>query len=127
METAQALDALTFIPHKRPYLDQMSLPVAIQRAGMSWNILPERYNYSIGGILRGKKLAKDADVTLLHYRNRDVLGDAGRKKDLDKMLHDQLGTRLVSARIFSAASWCLGTQIRPSLRSDSLMRVSFDW
>ena len=95
METAQTIDQHSFIPHKRPYLDQMALPVATLRAGMTWNIMPERYNYSIGGILRGKKLPHNADVTLLHYRNRDVLGDAGRKKDLDRMLNEQIGTRLV--------------------------------
>lgn len=95
METAQTIDRQTEIPHKRPYLDQMSLPVATLRAGMTWNILHQRYNYSIGGILRGKTLPRDADVTLLHYRNRDVLGDAGRKKDLDKMLNQQIGSRLV--------------------------------
>lgn len=95
METAQTIDRHSFIPHKRPYLDQMALPVATLRAGMTWNILHERYNYSIGGILRGKKLPHDADVTLLHYRSRDVLGDAGRKKDLDRMLNQQIGTRLV--------------------------------
>ena len=95
LETALELDRRSYIPNKRPYLDQMSLPVATLRAGMTWNILPERYNYSIGGILRGKPLPQDADVTLLHYRNRDVLGEAGRKKDLDQMLNQQLGTRLV--------------------------------
>jgi len=95
MDTAQQLDRNEAIPHRRPYLDQMTLPVATLRAGMRWNILDERYNYSIGGILRGRSLKKDADVTLLHYRNRDVLGEAGRKKDLDSMLQQQIGTRLV--------------------------------
>lgn len=95
METAQHLDRNEAIPHRRPYLDQMTLPVATLRAGMRWNILDERYNYSIGGILRGRPLKKDADVTLLHYRNRDTLGDAGRKRDLDNMLQKQIGTRLV--------------------------------
>ena len=95
METAQELDRHAHIPEKRPYLDQMTMPVATLRAGMTWNILPERYNYSIGGILRGQELPQDADVTLLHYRNRNVLGEAGRKKDLDQMLNAQIGTRLV--------------------------------
>ncbi len=124
METAQIIDQHSFIPHKRPYLDQMALPVATLRAGMTWNIMPERYNYSIGGILRGKKLPYDADVTLLHYRNRDVLGDAGRKKDLDKMLNQQIGTRLVRWVFDVPEERALPLQVRPASEDEGQSPVA---
>jgi Glycosyl transferase family 8 len=91
MDCAQSLDR-TGIESRRPYLDQMTLPVATLAAGMTWNTLPEKYNYSINGILRGKPLAEDADVTLLHYRGRDVLADAGLKDLPDSMMAELLGT-----------------------------------
>ncbi len=94
MDCAERLDR-TGIDSRRPYLDQMTLPVAVLVAGMTWNILPERYNYSINGLLRGKPLPKDADVTLLHYRGRTVLADAGMKERANSILADQVGTRRV--------------------------------
>ncbi len=94
MDCAQRLDR-TGIDNRRPYLDQMTLPVATLAAGMTWNTLPEKYNYSINGILRGKPLAKDADVTLLHYRGRQILAEAGMKDVPDKILASQLGTSRV--------------------------------
>lgn len=94
MDCAQKLDR-TGIDNRRPYLDQMTLPVATLAAGMTWNILPEKYNYSINGIMRGKPLPKDADVTLLHYRGRVILTEAGMRDLPDKILADQLGTSRV--------------------------------
>ena len=94
MDCAQKLDA-TGIDARRPYLDQMTLPVATLAAGMTWNVLPEKYNYSINGIMRGKPLAEDADVTLLHYRGRVILAEAGMRDLPDKILADQLGTSRV--------------------------------
>jgi hypothetical protein len=97
METAQTLDAIPDLPGKRPYLDQISLPIAIQRAGAQWHILEERYNYSIGGILRGKQIdPEEHDVTLLHYRNGGVLRESGLSGHVKKVLSAQAGTRRVN-------------------------------
>ncbi len=94
MDTAQTLDR-TEIDNRRPYLDQMTLPVATFRAGMTWNILPEKYNYSINGMMRGKPVPDEADVTLLHYRSRIILAEAGLKALPEQFLADQIGTSRV--------------------------------
>ncbi|MEM9967909.1 MAG: hypothetical protein AAF755_07405 [Pseudomonadota bacterium] len=97
LETAQRLDALPEMPGKRPYLDQISLPLAILRSGSSWNILHERYNFSIGGIMRGKRIdpVRD-DVTLLHYRKGAVLRESGLNVHAREALATQAGTRRVN-------------------------------
>ena len=97
METAQRLDALRDLPGKRPYLDQMSLPVAIRRAGLAWNLLPERFNYSVGGILRGKTVDPDRDdITLLHYRRARILSECGMREHARAALAQEAGTRRIN-------------------------------
>ena len=62
---------------------------------MTWNILPEKYNYSINGMMRGKPVPDEADVTLLHYRSRIILAEAGLKDLPEQFLADQIGTSRV--------------------------------
>jgi hypothetical protein len=76
-EVAQAVDADRDIPHKRPYLDQMTLPLAIQKAGLQWNILPDTQHFILGGRSRGKPLPEDRDIFTVHYRKWRVLKEAG--------------------------------------------------
>ncbi len=84
-EVAQAVDANPDIPQKRPYLDQMTLPLAIQKAGLDWNILPDGQHFILGGRSRGKPLPEDSDIYTVHYRKWPVLKEAkltGLAKDL---------------------------------------------
>ena len=84
-EVAQAVDANPDIPQKRPYLDQMTLPLAIQKAGLGWNILPDSQHFILGGRSRGKPLPEDRDIYTVHYRKWPVLKEAnlsGLAKDL---------------------------------------------
>lgn len=106
METAQRIDALEDVENKRPYLDQMSMPIAMLRAGMQWALLDERYNYSIGGILRGKPLPEDR-ATILHYRKREVLKDAGLGTLPDQLLAQTVGVRRVR--------WIFGAALPPGI------------
>ena len=76
-EVAQAVDANPDIPQKRPYLDQMTLPLAIQKAGLDWNILPDTQHFILGGRSRGKPLPEDRDIYTVHYRRWPVLKEAG--------------------------------------------------
>ena len=94
MDTAQAIDAAPGIDNRRLYLDQMSLPIAIRRAGMDRATLDERYNYSIGGILRGKPMPQNTP-TIVHYRKREILREAGLDTLADQLLAGQVGTRRV--------------------------------
>lgn len=95
-ETALRLDHTDGLDNKRPYLDQMSLPIAIQRAGMKWNLLPERHNFSIGGILRGKPLPESEPITLVHYRKWKILEEAGLRDNARAALASQAGTRRIN-------------------------------
>ena len=84
-EVAQAVDADPDIPQKRPYLDQMTLPLAIQKAGLDWNILPDGQHFILGGRSRGKPLPEDREIFTVHYRRWPVLKEAqlsGRAKEL---------------------------------------------
>lgn len=75
-ETAQILDRVETLDRRRPYLDQMSLPAAIRRAGLDWNILPEAQHYIMGGKLKGQSLP-DEPIYTIHYRTLRNLRAAG--------------------------------------------------
>jgi hypothetical protein len=76
-DVARAVDADPDIPQKRPYLDQMTLPLAIRKAGLDWNILPDSQHFILGGRSRGKPLPEDREILTVHYRKWPVLKEAG--------------------------------------------------
>lgn len=94
-ETAKILDREEWVPKKRPYLDQLTLPIAIQRAGLSWNILPEDQHYILGGRLRGQPLPDDRQIFTFHYRNDKILRETGLRKVGQELLKKQIGVRFV--------------------------------
>ena len=94
METAQRIDRLD-LPARRPYLDQMSLPLAIRRADLSWHELPESQHYILGGTMRGKPLPKDVDIYTVHYRKWEVLKEAGLANHGYSALRDMAGATRV--------------------------------
>jgi hypothetical protein len=91
-ETATEIDRKTDLPARRPYLDQISLPLAIRRAGLDWNILPEEQHYILGGSLRGKPLPTDREIFMIHYRNLKIVKELGLMPKVRKMLRRQTGT-----------------------------------
>ncbi|RVV98855.1 hypothetical protein EKE94_08160 [Mesobaculum littorinae] len=46
-DTAQEIDRNLRIGQKRPWLDQIALPIACERAGIGYNVLRQNYNYSV--------------------------------------------------------------------------------
>lgn len=96
MEVAQMLDADPDLPMKRPYLDQMSLPLAIRRAGLDWNILPDEQHFILGGRSRGQPLPQDPPIFTVHYRQWRVLKEAGLSGMAKDMLKKQAGVRRVA-------------------------------
>lgn len=94
-ETAKHIDAIPDLDHKRPYLDQMSLPVAIHRAGLEWKELPEEQHYILGGSIRGTALPEDRPIYTVHYRKWDVLKEIGLHKQGYDGLRRQVGTSRV--------------------------------
>lgn len=102
-ETAQRLDRAEHIDHRRPYLDQMTLPIAIQRAGLHWNILPEEQHYILGGLLRGKAFPHEREIFTIHYRHSKILREIGLHEIAKKLLSHHTGVpyvrRLTSASV----------------------------
>lgn len=101
-DTARRLDRLTDLPGRRPYLDQISMPVAIRRAGLDWNILPEEQHYILGGKLRGEALPAGRKIYTIHYRNHKVLKEIGFSKRVRKLYKSAYGVRRIE-RLTSAA------------------------
>ncbi|WP_226780697.1 hypothetical protein [Oceaniglobus trochenteri] len=94
-ETAQRIDRIDTLDNRRPYLDQMSLPVAIARAGLRWNELPEEQHFIMGGRLRGEPLPEDREVFTVHYRHNGVLKDSGLLGTARAMLQEKTGVPFV--------------------------------
>lgn len=95
MEVAQTLDAHPDVPWKRPYLDQISLPLAIQRSGLQWNILPEEQHFILGGKLRGDALPEGREIYTVHYRIMKVLKETGLTQGARKMLKKHAGVKRI--------------------------------
>lgn len=95
MDIAQTLDAHPDVPGKRPYLDQISLPLAIQRAGLKWNILPEEQHFILGGSLRGEPLPKDREIFTVHYRKWEIIKEVGLARQGKDMLARHAGVRRI--------------------------------
>jgi hypothetical protein len=91
-ETAREIDRKTALPKKRPYLDQMSLPVAIRRAGLEWNQLPEEQHFILGGKLRGEPLPEGREIFTVHYRDMKILKEVGLMKQARAMLRQKAGS-----------------------------------
>jgi hypothetical protein len=90
-ETATEIDRRSGLPARRPYLDQMSLPLAIRRAGLEWNALPEEQHYILGGKLRGEPLPEDREIYTIHYRNLKIVKELGLMPKVRRMLRRQAG------------------------------------
>ena len=77
-DMARTLDAHSDIPHKRPYLDQISLPLAIQKSGLDWHKLPPQQHFILGGRARGEPLPnRGRDIFTVHYRQWPILNEVG--------------------------------------------------
>lgn len=95
MDIAQMIDKNEEIPGRRPYLDQISLPLAIQKAGLKWNLLPEEQHFILGGSLRGEPLPEGREIFTVHYRKWEILKEVGLAKQGKRMLENQAGVRRI--------------------------------
>lgn len=95
MDLAQTIDKNEEIPGRRPYLDQISLPLAIQKAGLKWNILPEEQHFILGGSLRGEPLPEGREIFTVHYRKWEILKEVGLARQGKRMLEQQAGVRRI--------------------------------
>ena len=100
-QTAQMVDKIDGLQKKRPYLDQMTLPTAIRRAGLDWNILPEEQHFILGGKLKKKPLPDDRTIYTIHYRNTQNLRDVGHMKTARNYLQTHTGEKFIRRLISS--------------------------
>lgn len=69
LETAREFDAGCSIGGKRPWLDQITMPIAMRLHGFGYEVLPDAYNYSIS--TRADDPAEGAE--LIHYHRNSYL------------------------------------------------------
>lgn len=96
MQVAAQIEANPDIPAKRPYLDQMTLPLAIRKAGLDWNLLPKEQHYILGGRKRGEALPQDREIFAVHYRNWEIVKEYGLSRQAKTMLERQTGVRRIA-------------------------------
>lgn len=96
MDAAQTIDAIDDLRGKRPYLDQMSLPIAIRLSGLTWHELPEDQHYIMGGADRRNAVPKDEPIFTVHYRQERFLEAGDLSHHRNEILRMQVGHRRVS-------------------------------
>ena len=96
MQVAAAIEAEPAIPAKRPYLDQMTLPLAIRKAGLDWHILPKEQHYILGGRKRGEPLPQDREIFAVHYRQWEIIREYGLSRLAKTMLERHAGVRRIA-------------------------------
>ena len=73
MDTAMDFDHNCSIAAKRPWLDQITLPLTTARFGYSVRILDEMHNYSLSN---RSDYSQTPDATILHYHRHRFLCQA---------------------------------------------------
>lgn len=74
LETAVDFDHNCKIANKRPWLDQITLPLAMARFGYKAHVLDESWNYALS--YRGSDIALTPDAHILHYHRFRFLAAA---------------------------------------------------
>ncbi|WP_108482420.1 hypothetical protein [Oceaniglobus ichthyenteri] len=65
LETAMIIDRDVAVGGKRPWVDQISLPISLKRMGLAYNALPDVWNFSISD----RALEPEARPRLIHYHS----------------------------------------------------------
>lgn len=77
LDTARRFDHCA-IANKRPWLDQITLPLTLYRHGFSWAALPKTFNYSASNLAQ---FAGAKKAHLLHYHQGPHLARVPRQRD----------------------------------------------
>ena len=68
VDTARQINSEQAITNKRPWLDQIALPIAVQRIGWSFNTLSDSFNFAAHLIEIG-----DMNPYFVHYHRPSVI------------------------------------------------------
>ena len=91
-DTSVEIDHKVAVAMKRPWLDQVALPVSRARLGRRIEVLDERYNYSISD-----RAPNGADPLILHYHRMTYCGPWDDWQAAFAALRDDLGPLLPEA------------------------------
>lgn len=87
LDTALDFDRNCAIANKRPWLDQISLPLTMKRFGYKTRVLDELYNYSLS---HRADYTATPDALILHYHRMRFLFQAPQWPDLRDNLIDKM-------------------------------------
>jgi hypothetical protein len=85
LETALDFDHTCKIANKRPWLDQITLPLTVARFGYRVRVLDEMHNYSLS---HRDDYAATPDATILHYHRQRFLAQAPQWPALRDTMRD---------------------------------------
>jgi hypothetical protein len=86
LELASDFDRRCPVSNKRPWLDQITLPLTLYKHGIRWKALPDFYNYSLAK--RGKIRRRENSVKVMHYHSFKYLEGRSYLKDQLEWLLD---------------------------------------
>lgn len=92
LDMASDFDRNCTVGGKRPWLDQITLPLTLYRHGLAWRALPDIYNYSLS--YRDRVLRREGKAKVLHYHRLHFLRGRPVLADLTERLHEALPPRL---------------------------------
>jgi hypothetical protein len=90
-ETAKEVDWNCNVGRKRPWLDQVTLPVTLKRFGLEYQVLPASYNFFTPR-MKSNRQVKDAHV--LHYHRKHSLKDIPKFEGIKAYLFDLIPAHL---------------------------------
>ena len=93
LDTALTMDHAGLEVPTRPWLDQLSLPVAVARAQAELCLLPESLNYSS---YRRRTERVPAHIRLYHYHQLGMLARKPKADDILRMIRDKAGDGLAN-------------------------------
>lgn len=88
LETALDFDHNCKIANKRPWLDQITLPLAMARFGYTAHVLDESWNHALSH--RGSDIARTPDAHIFHYHRFRYLAAAPQWPDIRARFFDSL-------------------------------------
>lgn len=95
LEVAQRIDRMAAVPGRRPYLDQIALPLAIASSGLGYCQIPEPHHFILGGKLRRRPFDPAAGVSLVHYRGWKLMQETGLDRYGYEALRETAGHRKI--------------------------------
>ena len=86
LECSKLIDGVRGVENKRPWLDQVALPVAISKAGLKHNIVSDKYNFALHAENINLK-----NVVLGHYHTLKWVRYYGLNKEMAEYSKKSLG------------------------------------